>query len=599
MLTITQLPNKRLSIKADFYYKDRIKKIPTAIFNPDIKQWSIADFMLGTLENEFQGELVYKTPRWVILNQPMPDMSAMYEIHDKTIQTPILKLKPYDYQDYGIRFMIDRILTYNTVLNSDSVGLGKTLSAIGTLKWFIENKNINKVLIICKKTIKKQWADEIKKFTDLDNDYDIVYTGSTASQRHKAYNTFINSNKNVLITNYHSFLNDMNFFKQMSIDFVIIDEVHELRNHLTGKMHKNIKSIIHGLPSVLLTGTPIMSRPEDIYGVIDLVDENYFSNDWRTFQKDFLVIDRNNRFGPRIVGAKNLNILREKVQNLVIRRTEYEVSIQLPKTVINRIDCNMDSTQEKLLAKIQEEQNIINDTLDKLKINNVIPDFNREKAEKLEAKSKAFIAARQAASTDPRMFLKSSSKLMKDTFGNLVPSTYKMSNKSEAILEQVDTILQSDNKVILFSKFKTSAVLIAEDIAKQLKVKTLLYTGDESDIERDKAIDLFKNSDEYNVLVGTEAMSTGLNIQVAKYMINIDQPDTEAIKTQRIGRIRRVGSQYDNVIVYDMITTSTNKAYSKDEERLENIEKNKDLTDALISIDSSQRVALVNAMKGE
>jgi superfamily II DNA/RNA helicase len=172
-----------------------------------------------------------------------------------------------------------------------------------------------------------------------------------------------------------------------------------------------------------------------------------------------------------------------------------------------------------------------------------------------------------------------------------------MSNKTESIIELVDTILQSDNKVILFSKFKTSALLIAEDIQKQLKVKTLLYTGNESDVERDNAIDLFKNSDEYNVLIGTEAMSTGLNIQVAKYMINIDQPDTLAIKTQRIGRIRRVGSVYDNVIVYDMITNSTSKAHSKDEERLQNIENNKDLTDALVSIDESQRKALIESMK--
>ena len=124
MLVITQLPSGQLSIKADYFYKDRIKNIPTAKFNPDTKQWIIENFMLGTLENNFQGELVYKTPRWVILNQPMPDMSKMYEITDKSIVAPTLKLKPYDYQDYGIRFMIDKILKNGFVLNADDVGLG-------------------------------------------------------------------------------------------------------------------------------------------------------------------------------------------------------------------------------------------------------------------------------------------------------------------------------------------------------------------------------------------------------------------------------------------------------------------------------------------
>ena len=71
-----------------------------------------------------------------------------------------------------------------------------------------------------------------------------------------------------------------------------------------------------------------------------------------------------------------------------------------------------------------------------------------------------------------------------------------------------------------------------------------------------------------------------------------------AIKTQRIGRARRAGSQFSNVIVYDMITNSTAKANSKDEERLQNILNNQDLTDALVSIDEAQRVALINAMTG-
>lgn len=92
--------------------------------------------------------------------------------------------------------------------------------------------------------------------------------------------------------------------------------------------------------------------------------------------------------------------------------------------------------------------------------------------------------------------------------------------------------------------------------------------------------------------------NNNVNLQVAKYVINIDQPDTFAIKTQRIGRARRVGSQFNNVVVYDMITMSTDKARSKDEERLENIEKNQNLTDALVNIDDAQREALIKSMKG-
>lgn len=124
MLTVTQLPNGKISIKADYFYRNRLKNIPTATFNPDTKQWVIESFMLGELEHRFAGELVYKTPRWVILNEPMPDMSAMYKLSRDDIDVPQMKLLPYDYQNYGMKFMIDKVENQGFVLNADDVGLG-------------------------------------------------------------------------------------------------------------------------------------------------------------------------------------------------------------------------------------------------------------------------------------------------------------------------------------------------------------------------------------------------------------------------------------------------------------------------------------------
>lgn len=596
MLIITQLYDGRLGIKADYFYRTRIKNIPTATFHPETKQWVVESFMLGTLEREFAGELVYKTPRWVILNEPMPDMSAMYQITDATIEAPKLKLNPYDYQDYGIRFMIDKILQKGFVLNADDVGLGKTIQTIGTMKWFIENAGAKKILIICKKSIKKQWIDEINKFTDIGNTFLLDKTGITPSQRKKTYDAFNNASEAILVTNYHTFLNDTKLFQQMKIDFVVIDEVHSVKAR-TGKLNNNISKITYGKPTVFLTGTPIMSKPEDIFGIVQMVAPDYFGK-WTDFSKKFLTVDIGGRFGSRVVGAKNLDELRSLVQDIVIRRTEYEVAIQLPKTIIQQIDCLMDSTQESLLMEIQKTQDSIADSLDKLKKDGIIPDHLKDKAEQLEAKSKGLIAARQAASTDPRLFLTSNSKMMRDTFGKLVPSSYKMSSKTESIIDIVEDILMNGDKVILFTKFRTCAIMVANDIQKALKENVLLYTGGENDNTRDMVIDLFKNTSTYNVLIGTEAMAEGLNLQCAKYVINIDQPDTHAIKTQRIGRARRAGSQFDNVVVYDMITMSTFHAKSKDEERLQNIINNQDLTDALVSIDEAQREALINAMKG-
>lgn len=600
MLTISQLPNKQLSIKCDYCYRDRMHKIPTAYFNYNSKQWIVESYMLGMLESEFNNpetnglELVYKTPRWVILDQPMPDMSEMYKISDTTIKTPKLKLKPYDYQDYGIRFMIDKLLKYGITLNSDDVGLGKTVQAIATMKWFIENRGFKKILLICKKSIKTQWRSEIKKFTDLDTQFNILYTGETLNKRKQAYTAFDCSDKAFLITNYHNFLNDTNIIKSLNYDMVLIDEVHEIKAR-NGKLNNNISSVVQGKPVIFLTGTPIMSKPEDIFGIIQIANPNYFGK-WSEFSKKYIVGAMTN-FGYKQIGAKHLDELRDKVQNILIRRTEYEVSIELPETNIIKQSCAMDSTQEKLLDMISDETMEIQNQMQKFKDKNG-KITNQQAYDALESRSKGLIAARQAASTDPRMFWYSNSKMMKEKYGAIIPKSYKMSSKSENIIDTVEDIINSGNKVILFSKFVTSAKLIANDIINKLKVPVLMYTGIENQDERDNNVELFKTSNDHNILIGSDAMNAGLNLQVAKYVINIDQPDTYAFKVQRIGRARRAGSQFDKVIVYDMITSNGLHAKSKDEERLENIEKNKDLSDALVSIDESQRQALVTAMKG-
>lgn len=597
MLVITQTDKNTISIKADYYYRIRLKGITSSRYNPDTKQWEIDKRYLKDLEEEFKGELVYKTPRWVILNEPIPDLTKMYEIKDKSIRTPSLKIKPYDYQDYAIRFMVDKIKRYGCVLNASEVGLGKTLMAIGCLKWYIENKGIKKVLIICKKSIKQQWIDEIKKISNIDKDFIITKTETGAAQRRRIYEIYNNSERSILITNYHTFLNDTDIISKMDIDFVIIDEIHELKNK-RGKLNNNIGSVVQNKRCIMLTGTPIMSKPEDLFGIMQIVKPKYFGK-YKEFSNRYLTIDYQSKFGVRIVGAKNLEELREKIQDILIRYTEYEISIQLPSVRVIQMSCEMDKTQLEILKKIKETEMMLIESIERLKENNKIPDYNMDKYNRIETSLKALIAAKQAVCTDPRMFMHSSSKGMREQYGKLVSSSYKMSHKTETILDIIQDIISNDDKVLIFSKFRTSAYLIGEDIKSALKEKVLLYTGNEDEQERDDAIYKFKNIDEYKILIGTEAMSTGLNLETAKYIINIDQPDTYAIKQQRIGRARRASSTYNNIIVYDMITKGVDGVKTKDEERLENIEKNKDVTDGLVNLDQAQQQALIKTLKGE
>ena len=68
--------------------------------------------------------------------------------------------------------------------------------------------------------------DELNKFTDLRQSFVFTKTGTTAAQRKKAYKEFDNASNGILVTNYHSFLNDTDIIKSMHIDFVVVKLLH-------------------------------------------------------------------------------------------------------------------------------------------------------------------------------------------------------------------------------------------------------------------------------------------------------------------------------------------------------------------------------------
>ena len=161
----------------------------------------------------------------------------MYQITNN-ITVPVLNLKPYPYQNFGIKFMIDKLLKQKFIINADGVGLGKTIQAIGTMKYFIENANFNKILIVCKKSLKQQWVSEINKFTNLGNFMFIERTADKKA-RDKLYKRIPNENKAIIITNYHTVMNDTDILKKLNFDMVILDEVHYIKSR-TGVMNKAV-----------------------------------------------------------------------------------------------------------------------------------------------------------------------------------------------------------------------------------------------------------------------------------------------------------------------------------------------------------------------
>lgn len=584
MIIVEQEMLGNLEVTFKYYpnYIERIKSLG-AKFNPDTKAWNVPLFRLDELVYKFKGEIFFKTPEWEIRNIAPPDYSKLYTFSNNLdVSTLGFKLKPFNYQEFGIKFLVDRLEKNHMAFIADDVGLGKTIQAIGAMKYLFDNNKIKDLVIICKKSLKYQWEEEINRFIDFNGD--IYIADDNKKKRHKTYEDIKNNKKNtILIINYHLLMNDSDL---ISSDMTIYDEVHVAKKN-NGEINKACKAVTKNADYCLfMTGTPIMAKPDDIYGIVSIKDKKYFGTA-KDFNERYVVEYYNGKY-KNIVGYKNLDELREKVQQIILRRTSNEVTIDLPEVMITDKLCAIDGKQKNALAIAEAKTRVTEDKIEDFKKKYKKTDDDNSKfklkaeIEKLESSLKGFIAVEQAIANSPVLFHYSKSKGIREVYKDVTPSPSYLSNKMQSLLDLVDDIASAGKKAIIFTKYET-VVNYVKDLLERQNIITVPYTGKMNDEDRNNSIQSFKRDSNVVAIIGTDALAEGVNLQNANNVIHIDLPFNQAIYNQRNGRARRAGSTHNTVFVYNLITKESidEKIYSK-------IKDTKNAFDSFVSVNKAQ-----------
>jgi SNF2 family DNA or RNA helicase len=113
----------------------------------------------------------------------------------------------------------------------------------------------------------------------------------------------------------------------------------------------------------------------------------------------------------------------------------------------------------------------------------------------------------------------------------------------------------SDEKVVIFSQWKRMTYLVSKELDIRGVPYEHLHGGVPSE-KRKNLFDRFNNDPDCRVFLSTDAGSTGLNLQSASMLINLDIPWNPAVLEQRIARIHRMG-QKNNVSVINFVAQGT------------------------------------------
>jgi superfamily II DNA/RNA helicase len=176
-------------------------------------------------------------------------------------------------------------------------------------------------------------------------------------------------------------------------------------------------------------------------------------------------------------------------------------------------------------------------------------------------------------------------------------STYLVDKEppgSSTKLDRLDELFEQlfeeqDRKVILFSEWTTMLNLI-EPMLKKRKIDFVRLDGSVPQRQRQELVHRFQTVPDCRMFLTTNAGSTGLNLQAANTVINVDLPWNPAVLEQRIARAHRMG-QSQPVQVYVLITEQT-----LEEKLLVTLSAKKDL--ALAALDPQSEVDHVDVASG-
>ena len=420
----------------------------------------------------------------------------------------LLKVNLYPYQKEGIRFAAKA----GKAIIADEMGLGKTIQAIGTAELLRKEGLIGSVLILCPTSLKYQWRSEIKKFTNADV---FVIEGSHL-KRKEAYNR----PEPYKIISYNSAANDIKILGSLQTDMLIMDEVQRLKNWNTqiSRAARKIESDY----SVILSGTPLENKLDELYSIVEFVD-NFRLAPYYLFKDKHIITDETGK----VLGYKNLNDIGKKLSDILIRRRKKDVKLQMPERSDKNLFIPMTNEQMEMH---QEWQNQVRLLVLKWRRMHFLSDKDRKRL---------------------LLFL-SQMRMVCDSSYILDQKTRYDTKVDECANIISDIISEEGEKVVVFSQWERMTRLIAKELEKKEIGFEYLHGGVPSE-KRKNLVDNFMNEPSSRVFLSTDAGSTGLNLQSAATIINIDLPWNPAVLEQRIGRIYRLGQQ-NNIQVINLVT---------------------------------------------
>ncbi|WP_426455397.1 DEAD/DEAH box helicase (plasmid) [Paenibacillus sp. S-38] len=596
----------RVSFRASEAYTVKMRSIPGARFSVQQNAWALPWSSLAHFEEKMGDHLIVWSDEsnpsrggideGGIPDQPeMPGYSVAYDESGNIVSSTGFKTKPWgEFQVKGFNCLLSR----RFLILADDPGLGKTWQVANAMAARKKLGHLHRGIVLVKASLLYNWRDEIHMHTDER----AVVVADDPQKRYKIYDQLRQDDTwTFLIMSYETYRADVACLQLLdnmrSLDFIILDEAHKIKNPQSG-----IGDKVHNIPfkfRYVLTATPLPNNPLESFNYLKLGKVLPDDLDWwLNFREHFAVMGG---FGKKeIVAYKNIRELKRLIQSNMLRRLKRDKLKELPDVAFRTVPIQMDKKQRKLYEAVRNE---------------VLEDLKDTTLEKIPSALAKLLRLQQVTDSPA-----------------LIGDTKTKSVKLEVLDEMLgDLIEQSGQKVIVFSRFREMTTLMQERFAKynpsvihgdvdaggKSERSALLHLGKQDPdfdrleartkqklideytaSERQKEVYKFQNDPTCRLFLGcAPACREGLTLTAATHVIFLDCEWSPAYVEQAYSRAHRIG-QKSAVTVHYLVCEVTI------DEHVQNVLKRKEaLAQAMIDdgvdyVGAMQAKALIEALIG-
>ncbi|MBQ0080883.1 MAG: DEAD/DEAH box helicase [Alistipes sp.] len=432
------------------------------------------------------------------------------------------ELRPY--QKRGFEWMYRNLkLGFGSII-ADDMGLGKTLQVI-TLLMKIEQEGElkkKKALVVVPAGLLYNWQEEIRRFAPALSSG--IYHGLGRSLEADTC-----KDAKIILTTYGVIRSDEELIKKQKWQIVVIDEAQNIKNSTT-QQSKALRSI----PSqsfIAMSGTPVENSLSEFWSIIDFTNRGYLGS-----LQDF----RENFAQPiQKCGDKHAaELFRKVTAPFLLRR------LKTDKTIINDLPDKIERDEFSNLTP--EQAALYEKTLQScMKIIEGLEGDDSQTLFKRQGLILQMILALKQICNHPTQYLKD--KRMDAS----------ISGKTVMLLDLLRSILDANEKVLIFTQFREMGDLLVEFIKENLGEHAMFYHGGCTLSQRKDMVNLFQNNPSQRIFILTlKAAGTGLNLTAATHVIHYDLWWNPAVEAQATDRAYRIG-QHSNVQVHRFLTLGT------------------------------------------